>query len=72
MLNVRIRHETTEHKRRYGITETRLASLVHFRPGVSEMDIERALRSIAHVLDGDTVDVREYAPEHGSPVFYIP
>lgn len=71
MLDVNIRHVPAYKKERYGLSETRLASLIRFKEGVDERQLELALRSIAHVLDGP-VEVQEYAPEHGEPCFYIP
>ena len=68
MLDVRIRRLDP---RRKSHAETNLASLIHFRPGVSEAEIVRALKTIERVLAGP-VDINEFDPDYGTPTFYIP
>jgi hypothetical protein len=50
---------------------TSRAALIYFRDGLSEEVIRQTLEKLALVIDSQVV-VNEYAPEHGSPCFYIP
>jgi hypothetical protein len=51
---------------------TAIASLIYWAPGVDRARIERWLQKLQEqgYVEGETT--REYNPEHGSPVWYIP
>ncbi len=45
-------------------------AVITFKPGISKEEAQKIIRAIQSRLE--TVNVQEYNPEYGSPVFYVP
>ena len=43
-----------------------------FKPGVTKDEAQRMLRTCETLLQLQGMDVQEFNPQHGSPVFYVP
>lgn len=44
-------------------------AVITFKPGISKEEAQKIIRAIQSRLE--TVNVQEYNPEYGSPVFYV-